>query len=625
VGTFRSIISKIILAVLFVSSSGATAFADERVLSMDVLGAVGVDASLSVAERYEIRVENKEIKHGIIRNIPTEYTGSDGRAYRTEFQFLSAEIDGRRASVSRTTSRGRVNIRIGDANTILSPGVHTFVITYRTKGWIAFREAFDELNWNVTGNDWTFPIDRAAFRLKLPEGGIVSRTAAYTGRYGAKGGDYAVGPENVVFTTRSLAPGEGFTAAFAWNKGVVTPAPRREIPWFERYREPFFSGAAALFVALYYSLAWLFVGRDPKSKRVIPLYRPPSGMDAGFARYVKGMGYSNDCLAADLIQLAVMGYARFSKDASGDTVISRTEKTVDEEAAAAMPEPLLEILRSLLPAGAKDLALTKKNGKKFKTASFKLKSIYDGMAPEYFRKNTVFSALGLVFFLPFLVASPIATARLLPLLAGGAPVTVWSLILGKIFGGSGGLRQKIARAAGGLFSVLIVAAIMWVALRSHKAMLAGIAVSVALAVFFGRIMSAYTTRGARAMEEIRGLEMYMNAAERYRLPMIYKPEETPRLFEELLPYAFALGCAETWADSFADILERASYVPEWNENYSGGHDWLAFSDGGCGGLSREIGSSISSYDASYGGGSGFDGGGGDFSGGGGGGGGGSGW
>jgi uncharacterized membrane protein len=148
-------------------------------------------------------------------------------------------------------------------------------------------------------------------------------------------------------------------------------------------------------------------------------------------------------------------------------------------------------------------------------------------------------------------------------------------------------------------------------------------------------MSAYTVKGARAVEEIKGLEMYMGTAERHRLAMLFKPDETPQLFESLLPYAYALGCAETWANGFAETLRRASYVPEWDrtDNWSGHRTWV-FSDRISRNLSRSITSSIQSYNASqarsssssrgsFGGGSGFGGGG--RSGGGGGGGGGRGW
>jgi uncharacterized membrane protein len=160
-----------------------------------------------------------------------------------------------------------------------------------------------------------------------------------------------------------------------------------------------------------------------------------------------------------------------------------------------------------------------------------------------------------------------------------------------------------------------------------------LAAALAAAVFFSRIMSAFTVKGARTMEEIKGLEMYMGAAERSRLAMLVKPNETPQLFESLLPYAYALGCSKTWADSFAETLKKASYAPEWDNTGNWRQRQWTFSRRLSRDLSGSITSSIGSYYAkqakatsssgSFRGGSGFGGGG--RVGGGGGGGGGRGW
>ncbi|MDR1137941.1 MAG: DUF2207 domain-containing protein, partial [Synergistaceae bacterium] len=71
--------------------------------------------------------------------------------------------DGKPTMAKEERSRGKVEIRIGNPNVILPVGEHTIGLVYRTAGWIAFRESFDELYWNVTGNEWPFPIDRASF------------------------------------------------------------------------------------------------------------------------------------------------------------------------------------------------------------------------------------------------------------------------------------------------------------------------------------------------------------------------------------------------------------------------------------------------------------------------------
>jgi uncharacterized membrane protein YgcG len=147
-------------------------------------------------------------------------------------------------------------------------------------------------------------------------------------------------------------------------------------------------------------------------------------------------------------------------------------------------------------------------------------------------------------------------------------------------------------------------------------------------------MPSRTEEGARLAEGIEGLAMYIGTAESGRLTMLNPPEETPALFEKLLPYAFALGLAETWANRFSAVLERANYRPTWQQGYAppmGGGPIVSM-PGFTSSLTRNVQSAVASHAASvakarsYSGGRAFGGGGGGgFSGGGGGGGGGRGW
>jgi uncharacterized membrane protein len=102
--------------------------------------------------------------------------------------------------------------------------------------------------------------------------------------------------------------------------------------------------------------------------------------------------------------------------------------------------------------------------------------------------------------------------------------------------------------------------------------------------------------------------------------MFNPPEETPEVFESLLPYAFALGVAETWANRFADILREKQYQPTW---YSGGNIASFYTGAAIADMTSSVSGAIASASTAPGSSSGSGGGG--SSGGGGGGGGGGGW
>ena len=72
-----------------------------------------------------------------------------------------------------------------------------------------------------------------------------------------------------------------------------------------------------------------------------------------------------------------------------------------------------------------------------------------------------------------------------------------------------------------------------------------------------------TSKGDSMDTQIRGLEMYICTAEKHRLAKINAPEDTVEKYEELLPYAAALNCAEAWQKRFDPLLARLNYVPGW--------------------------------------------------------------
>jgi uncharacterized membrane protein YgcG len=97
-------------------------------------------------------------------------------------------------------------------------------------------------------------------------------------------------------------------------------------------------------------------------------------------------------------------------------------------------------------------------------------------------------------------------------------------------------------------------------------------------VIFSKLMPSRTSIGRLYLDEVEGFEMYLKTAERHRLEAIYPaldqngqnvPELTPDVFESILPYAFALGVAETGVNNFSSRLKSADYRPNWYENSSG--------------------------------------------------------
>jgi hypothetical protein len=194
------------LAALFALAPQLPAESAERILDMSVTAAVQSSAWVRITEDIKIQVDGSDIKHGIIRSIPTSYTDETGKSRLTQFRLISALIDGKRAGSKVTKTVDGVEIRIGSPSRTISKGVHTFSLTYDTLGWLLFHDGFDELYWNVTGTDWPYPIDHASFQVRLPDGAHVLKRAVFTGRRGGRGSDFTLGEDGIFETTRTLVP-----------------------------------------------------------------------------------------------------------------------------------------------------------------------------------------------------------------------------------------------------------------------------------------------------------------------------------------------------------------------------------------------------------------------------------
>ena len=70
-----------------------------------------------------------------------------------------------------------------------SDAVRTVVIRYRVDNALRFFEeddqAWDELYWNVTGDEWPVPIERASVSVRLPAQVTGVRARGFTGGYGS--------------------------------------------------------------------------------------------------------------------------------------------------------------------------------------------------------------------------------------------------------------------------------------------------------------------------------------------------------------------------------------------------------------------------------------------------------
>ena len=644
------------IAMLLVALIGAVhAHAAEVIHSFNSTVAVAKDGELTVTESLRVRAEGREIRHGIYRDFPLTFRDAGGALHEVTFGILGVSRDGEAEPYFTERKNGIIRIYAGDKNTFVSPGEHTYVLRYRTGRQIRWFDNKPELNWNVTGNFWHFAIETATYNLRLVEGAKPIRWTAYTGRLGARGSDWrgdigALGTLRVS-TTRRLGPGEGLTVVAELPTMAVEPPSAKTLFWYRFLdnRRWIFGGVGFVVLLIYYVVTWSAVGRDPEGGPIIPLFHPPPGISPALANYVHNWGLSREkwrAFTAAALSLAVRGLIRF--DQQGKTLTLKSTGKPPEGGFASLPAGEGAIYTFVTGYGG-SAVIDKAHGQAVANAGNAFtKSIEIENRNRYFRRNLGYVVLGFVITIA-VVAWEIMYGGLqeqdvsILVMSGfiGFFIGVFIMpIVQAMHSGSARLSIVIWIAFVFVFISVFVNALHavlgglisqgWPALRDSVSddpfPFVLVAAFAAVNGLFVYLMKAPTALGRPIMDQLDGLKLYLETAEKDRLNL-QAPEISADRFEALLPYAVALDVEKPWADAFAAALKRAHpedpdsmrrYQPSWG----GAGGWSS------GNFSSSISSTVSGVSGAFAnavpvssGSSGFGGGGGGSGGGGGGGGG----
>ena len=583
-----------LLSVFLLCAVSTGAQADERILKYVSDIDVSEAGSLTVTETITVRAEGDQIRRGIFRDIPLTARNASGHSYRVGFNLLSVLQDGEPAPHFYNENGAGVRVYIGEENTYLVPGVYTYTIIYQTDRQIRFFSDHDEVYWNATGNEWAFPIDEAVARVHLPDGVRATGWTAYTGRFGSTDQNYTAkasenGSEVTFTTTQPLWAEEGLTIVVSMPAGSIARPDGMEalLQNLNDYRTELVGGAGVLLVLAYYLFAWWKVGRDPAKGVVFPRFKPPANVSPALARYIDQRGFGDGgwiALTAACLNLAVKKRLRLQEEDGDMTISLEGDGRSGHAPGDGLPKGEAALERWLDKRGS-PLTLSKANGKSIQKLGHAFTGAISGENHNvFFKSNGIYLVPGLLMSLVTLVA----LFFLAPVVSSEQEFMILFLFLSvfaTVFPAVFGLLMLPVSSL--LIRLLIVLAIIGLALFG-AAQLAGLAtgglatlsavpVVVAGLVYINLLAIAFigapTLRGQQVMDEIEGLKLYLTIAEKDRLNMAEVPDMTTTHFEDLLPYAVALGVEKPWSQTFEAWLATAagaaaatSYHPSW---YSG--------------------------------------------------------
>jgi uncharacterized membrane protein YgcG len=504
---------------------------------------VNADSSFSVKET--LIVEFHRPRHGIYREIPYIYADSLGRKITTPAEVLSVrDKDGVKLKTKLVRSGNRIHIRIGDPDSYVS-GLQQYEIFYKVENAILFLQDHDELYWNVTGNAWEAEIKHAVCTVSVPGKKTKQFWAAcYTGRTGSteKTCTNNTADNFAEFKAdRSFLPGEGFTIAYGWDKGLVSPPSSfRRFLWAINLEQNwiFMLPLSSLFIML---ALWYRKGRDPRAREsVTVMYGPPQFNNTPLCPAEVGtlMDETLDArdITATIVGLAVKGYIKIEETKEEGLIFDSTDYYLakQKEADDALPLIEREIMSALFGSLSGKMVSQLKN------------HFYVYIDPL---RKTIFSELTRK---NYFTVSP---DRIRQLYSGAGVV--------------------VAVAATILISILFSDSI-----GGTRTFLAGILSGLPI-MGISKFMPAKTRSGSAAYVHILGFEEFLTRAEKDQLVRM----KDENLFSKFFPYALALNVADNWARAFEGIYQEP---PEWYVSPMGSR---AFSPSG---FNRSVSSAMSS-------------------------------
>jgi hypothetical protein len=575
--------ARIALALgLLVLGATATRAQTERITDFISEVEIRPDSRLDVTETITFRVTGTQIRHGINRDFPTDYRGLRGSRSTTGFDLEDVRLDGESVAAQLSRLKNGVRIRIGDPDRLVPPGIHTYTIHYLTWWQLSFRSNEDSLDWNVTGNGWDWPIDRAELRLHGPEGLVWNSVRLFTGARGSRAEDARIIREAPGFldvvTTRPLSFYEGMTVATSFPKGVLLEPSRLRVAahWADDNLAIALSFLGMVGASFY--VGWLFLyGAARPQGVIIPQFAPPNGFSPAMVGYLKHKRLSGRDFSAGIVGLAV---ARHLKLIHADGIY-RLVRQQDGR-----PLTKLEYgFQASLFNGGDELSISATYDNRIAGARAALdRLLRRAVMPALLHKEprNVWPAVVIA------VATIVLTMAALAIELGGLDKAVIFAIGFPVVGALVLLALRSAAAgpgdAGRRIAASLLVVVVGLSFLSLGLLLANsvsfwlflvalfLAITAVLAAASFSRLTVPTAEGWKRRDEIAGLKLFLGVAEADRLRVLNPPDFTPALYEKLLPYAIALGVEMVWSRRFAAALaaSQTEYQPDW---YDGSHPW----------------------------------------------------
>ena len=518
----------------------------ERIIDFHADINIKTDGKISVTEYITVYVDNKDILRGVIRNIPESRTDSKGKIRQLPVEVISLKRNDQSSEYSLRSAYVGKNLEeqliyTGSSETILEKGVHQYELVYETssnvgnnmRGHVTFFDEYAELFWNVMGGESVYEFERASATVHLPGGVAAIQWSCYTGVPGSTEQAYEC-DGNISMPTfrvsRALKPGEGFSVAVAFPRDVIAVPTEFEIRLEDNINR--INGVmyiVILFIIMF--IMWLAFGRGARVPTIIPQFSAPNGWSAEKVSYLYNQRFVKKTFTVAILQMAVRNAigiecGNLYKGDNTYFLTNNSLKTHDDNGQIIKKKPLSNEQQSIF---AKLFSYISFGSKEEKGKKIELGKHNEIILTE--ARNSLEESIKKIIPIERLYTVKFVCNKI---------VLVIIIIFYLLYAGNYNFDVDE-------FSSFFLMPI----------------ILLAMLIIFVYKMRRLTPFGAKVKAELEGLKMYIGKAEKRRLNVMTPPKKTPEHFEEMLPYAVALGVENKWCDKFHDVLKRCDYKPSW--------------------------------------------------------------
>ena len=498
------------------------------------------NGSVTVKETITVNREGKQIRRGIYRDLP--------KTKGVRYSVISVKRDG----VSEpyfTENVGRYfRINTGNDKYLPHDGLYTFEITYQASDVIMGFDTYDEIYWNVTGNEWDFPIEHASAKVFLPQEIGVRQSAGYFGPHGSNTSAVFDEETGVFSVPGPLSPKEGLTVAVGFDKGYVKKSFSFHLT-FSQYVQ-----LATMIMAAYMFITWHLYGRDPEKPAAMPRFKGPEGLSPVQAGWIYSYGMAeDDCFTIAFLQNCISGFIRMEENNNVITIKKLREPKNKEE----------KILSDTLMFPFKLTGGYSPAMEKCKNSFHRF--LEKRSDDEYFTSNNacLFWGVVLLILLTFGLCYSINKTDVSYALGISA---FFFVFLGKhvIFSFMNG-KNFLGSALFLLLPCVVLFTLFSQGMKNPELSLIFIfySISVISMAVYSYLIIRPTEKGTQFIAYMDGVKMFLTAMD----PTLVKQVDFNKM-EALLPYAYLFGLEKEWEAKMKIVMANREYNPSWYHGHA---------------------------------------------------------